>query len=324
MPDISVIIPVYNVEKYLRQCLDSVVKQTLHDIEIIIINNGASAAENEIITEYKQADNRIKVINFEQNQGYGKAVNTGLKTASAPYISIVESDDYIDADMYENLYNLIKKYDADIIKSAYKAFTKNEIKIRLNNFNIPQDSCFKLTEYPVFISEHPSIWSCLYKKKFLTDNNIFFIERKGTSWVDNAFQLESLYKADKILYTNKAFYNYRDCRENSSSMLNKALKVPYQAVKDMQDVIDRYNITDSGILYNLALRVMSYIKITVDRADFADIKEITPMINEMFEQIEEDLRENERYKKLKKRFYNKPLELYFIFKKLKSILKFAG
>lgn len=323
MPDVSVIIPVYNVEKYLRQCIDSVVKQTLHDIEIIIINNGASAAENEIITEYKQADDRIKVINFEQNQGYGKAVNTGIKTASASYISIVESDDYIDTDMYENLYYLIQKYDADIIKSAYYYFNENYSIKCFDNLNIPRDKVIRLLNCPVLISEHPSIWSCLYKRKFLTDNNIFFIERKGTSWVDNAFQLESLYKADKILYTNKAFYHYRDCRENSSSMINKALNVPYQAVNDMQNIIDKYNITDSGILYNLALRIMSYIKITVDRADFTDIKEITPMINEMFEQIEEDLRENERYKKLKKRFYNKPLELYFIFKKLKSILKFA-
>ena len=86
MPEVSVIVPVYNVEKYLRQCLDSIVRQSLKDIEIILIDNGAADAERKIIEDYQKNDTRIKVIRFEQNQGYGKAVNTGIKKACGKYI----------------------------------------------------------------------------------------------------------------------------------------------------------------------------------------------------------------------------------------------
>ena len=320
MPQVSIIIPVYHVENYLRQCIESVMNQTLKDIEIILIDNGASDIERVIIEEYEKSDNRIKVIHFEENQGYGKAVNTGIKSAAAPYVGIVESDDYIDAGMFETLYNLIDKYNADIAKSAYRAFTPEKTKERLTKLKIPTDKCFKLSEHPEFLSEHPSIWSCLYRKDFLLKNGIFFLEKQGTSWVDNPFQLESLYKASKIIFTDKIYYNYRDIRPNSSSTLKKALKVPYLSVMDMQNVIKKYNITDSGIIYNLALRIMSYIKITLDRADYSDIKEIKPLINELFEQTDESLKDNPRYKKLRRRFYRKPLAGYFIFKKLKDFM----
>lgn len=321
MPEVSVIVPVYNVEKYLRQCLDSIVRQSLKDIEIILIDNGAADAERKIIEDYQKNDTRIKVIRFEQNQGYGKAVNTGIKKACGKYISIVESDDFIDEDMLAVLYEKINSYKADIIKSAYIYFDEIRSAVCFNDLKILQDRTFTLKEFPVLISSHPSIWSCLYSRNFLMENEIFFIEKAGTSWVDNPFQLESLYKAEKILYTDKAFYHYRNCRENSSSTLNKALKVPYRCVKDMQNIIEKYNITDSGILYNLALRIMSYIKITIDRAEISDINEIQPLVNELFEQIDNTLKDNPKYKRLRRRFYKKPLKFYFAFRRLKKIFK---
>ena len=115
MPKVSVIIPVYNVENYLRQCLDSVVNQTLSDIEIICVDDGSTDNSGKILDEYATKDSRIKVIHKE-NGGYGKAMNVGLDNAIGEYIGIVEPDDYIALDMYETLYNIAKEKDLDFSK----------------------------------------------------------------------------------------------------------------------------------------------------------------------------------------------------------------
>ena len=96
MPKVSVIIPVYNVEKYLRQCLDSVINQTLKDIEIICVDDGSTDNCPNILDEYAAKDARIKIIH-KKNEGYGKAMNVGISHASGEYIGIVEPDDYIDS-----------------------------------------------------------------------------------------------------------------------------------------------------------------------------------------------------------------------------------
>ena len=114
-PKISVIIPVYNTEKYLRQCLDSVVNQTLKDIEIICINDGSTDNSLQILNEYASSDNRIKLINLIANKGVSFARNFGIRLSKGRYIGFVDSDDWIDLSFYENLYLTTKKQDSDII-----------------------------------------------------------------------------------------------------------------------------------------------------------------------------------------------------------------
>ena len=118
MPKISILIPIYNVEKYLKECLDSVINQTLKDIEIICINDGSTDSCAEILKAYSLKDNRIKVINKE-NSGYGASMNMGLEEATGDYIGIVESDDFIKEEMFANLYKIATKDDAEIVKSDY-------------------------------------------------------------------------------------------------------------------------------------------------------------------------------------------------------------
>lgn len=117
-PKVSIIVPVYKVEKYLVQCLDSIVGQTLKDIEIIIVDEGDKDACRYIIDHYEQADKRVIAIH-EKNGGYGASVNKGLAIAKGEYIGIVESDDFIAPEMYEEMYNYAKKLDADIVKTPY-------------------------------------------------------------------------------------------------------------------------------------------------------------------------------------------------------------
>lgn len=113
MPKVSVIIPVYNTEKYLRKCLDSVCNQTLSDIEIICVNDCSPDNSLEILNEYAQKDNRIKVINFEENKGVSIARNTGIDSATGEFIGFVDADDFVDLDFYEKLYNKATETGAD-------------------------------------------------------------------------------------------------------------------------------------------------------------------------------------------------------------------
>ena len=103
MEKVSVVIPVYNVEKYLRECLDSVQKQTLQELEIICIDDGSTDSSGAILDEYAQKDSRFHVIH-KKNEGYGKAMNIGMDLVTSPYVGIVESDDWIDSTMYQKLY----------------------------------------------------------------------------------------------------------------------------------------------------------------------------------------------------------------------------
>ena len=118
MPKVSVIVPVYGVEKYIHQCIDSILNQTLDDIEILLIDDGSKDNCPAIIDEYAKKDSRIIAIH-KNNGGYGSAMNVGLKNATGEYIGIVEPDDFIDKNMYEDLYNIAMKNSVDIVKSAY-------------------------------------------------------------------------------------------------------------------------------------------------------------------------------------------------------------
>ena len=115
---VSIVVPIYNVEKYLSQCLESLVNQSLKDIEIICVNDGSTDESAKIIDDFAKRDNRIKVITKE-NTGYGNSMNQGFDAASGEYLGIVESDDYADRNMFETLYNIAKNNDLDVVKSSY-------------------------------------------------------------------------------------------------------------------------------------------------------------------------------------------------------------
>ncbi|MCQ2958500.1 MAG: glycosyltransferase, partial [Candidatus Gastranaerophilales bacterium] len=113
MPEVSVIMPVYNTEKYLRECLDSIINQTLKDIEIICVDDGSKDDSGKILDEYAQKDNRIKVIH-NKNQGAAPSRNQGISIAQGKYLSILDSDDIFDTNMLELLFNKAEQNDADI------------------------------------------------------------------------------------------------------------------------------------------------------------------------------------------------------------------
>lgn len=231
MTKITVIIPVYNVEKYIRKCLDSIINQTLKDIEIIIVNDGSPDNCQSIIDEYAKKDDRIISL-IQENGRQGKARNNGLKHAKGEYISFIDSDDYIETNMLEKMYNKAKEEDSDIvICSNYHIYETTNIKESIFiDEELMEDSINNKKNKLLNI-----ISPCykIYKRSLLLNNNISFMEK--LYYEDLAFSLKSLVLANKISYVNEPLYYYI-IREGSTMTSTNVIK-NLDIIKAFEDVI---------------------------------------------------------------------------------------
>ena len=237
MPKVSVLVPVYNVEKYLPQCLDSLLNQTLKDIEIICINDGSTDFSGAILKEYQNKDKRIKVIN-KPNTGYGDSMNMGIKTATGEYIGILESDDFAQENMFESLYNLAKKYDCEVVKSDWYDYWTDKNESRKSG-KIPARKTNKITNAHIdksLLKILPAIWSAIYKRDFLEKNQIDFLPTPGASYQDTSFKFKVLMTAPKIVLTSNAYVHYR--QDNINSSINSKGKV--FCICDEYEEIERF------------------------------------------------------------------------------------
>lgn len=224
MPKVSIVIPVYNVEKYLGDCLDSVCNQTLKDIEIICVDDGSTDKSGSILDEYAARDSRFRIIHKE-NEGYGKAMNVGMAAASSPYTGIVESDDMIVPHMYESLYALMEEKKADVIKADFYEFYMNKDGYCIEEYrSLMTDSRYVdlyetvLDAYScedIFYFEKRT-WSGIYRTDFLRKENILHNETPGASYQDNGFWFQTMVKAKSVYFARQAFYRYRIDNPNSS------------------------------------------------------------------------------------------------------------
>lgn len=218
-PKVSVLIPVYNNAQYLHECIDSVINQTLKEIEIIIINDGSTDPEAvKILDEYAAKDNRIKLIHKE-NTGYGHSMNVGMDNATGEYIGIVESDDYITTTMYNDLYMNSDNGSADIIKSTPVFFYGNGKERRFTKINSCRtESGYIVTkkDFHAYFRSIPLNPIGIFKKSFLKKEEIFFSETPGASFQDIGFYFKTSITAKKIKIVNKEYYMVRRDNENSS------------------------------------------------------------------------------------------------------------
>lgn len=238
MAKVSIIVPIYNVEQYLKECLDSIQNQTLKDIEIICIDDGSTDLSPRILDEYAKKDKRFRAVH-KANEGYGKAMNVGIGMATAPYVGIVESDDRVEPDMYEKLYVLMEEKQVDVIKADYYEFyegCKGEIieqyvssisegRIRHYIQASPKlvaellglyDRIFHIRDHEEAFLFEKYTWSGLYNKRFLEKNHIVHNETPGASYQDNGFWFQTMAKAERIYFVKQAFYHYRIDNLNSS------------------------------------------------------------------------------------------------------------
>ncbi|MBO5566082.1 MAG: glycosyltransferase [Succinivibrio sp.] len=224
MSKVSIVIPIYNVENYLRNCLDSVIAQTLKDIEIICVNDGSTDNSLAILKEYSEITPRIVIVD-RKNSGYGSAVNAGIDKATGEYIGIVESDDIILPEMYEYLYTIAKQNNLDLIKSDHFDYFSNKNtklkKVVLDKSHSLYNKVIDLsTTYSPYLCSMYT-WSGLYKREYLNRYKIRHNETPGASFQDQGFWLQSFWNAKRAMFIDRAFYCYR--RDNpGSSTLNKA------------------------------------------------------------------------------------------------------
>ena len=217
---ITVIVPVYNVESYLRKCLDSIIAQTYKNIEIIVVNDGSTDASGEICKEFAEIDHRIIYIE-QENAGLSAARNTGLENMSGDYVTFVDSDDWIEQDYVETLYKKIVEYQADIAVGNYYSFNESE---GMFYFHILGDSYYEKVYDNVSIFENLydsqemksfaliSAWGKLYKAG-LFEQLRFDIGKLG----EDGYLNQKIYLlAEKIVYIHKGIYSYR-IRNNSLS-----------------------------------------------------------------------------------------------------------
>ena len=176
-PKVSVLVPVYNVEKYVGMCLDSLLCQTLKDMEIICIDDGSTDNSSAILAEYAKRDSRIIIITKE-NTGYGASMNLGLSRAKGEYIGIVESDDYALPEMFEQLYIKAQENELEVVKTNYyEVFPGIGMQNFIGNLDgLPYGKTINPLEEMEIFYRAPSIWSGLYKRSFLEKNEILLSE----------------------------------------------------------------------------------------------------------------------------------------------------
>lgn len=306
MAKISVIVPIYGVEKYLRECLDSIVNQSLEDLEIILIDDGGKDNCPKIIDEYTSRDNRIIAIHKE-NGGYGQTCNVGLDRASGEYISIIEPDDYIKSDMYKEMYSKAIELDVDIIKTPYiqnymgDETPKSQMIMPNHEEFIKPEGVFTLKENPTFMHIHPSIWSCLYKRDFLNKNNIRFIEAPGAGWTDNPFQVQTMCLAKRIYYYDKPFYYWRVLNWNDL----KDYRIPFLRTKEIHDWLRKNEISDIGILSYLCKREITYFEMIFRIIKFKDLKIFQTLFKEYYQYLPTSVKEGNILTKKNKKFLKK-------------------
>ena len=228
MPKVSILVPVFNVERYLKQCLDSIIDQSLRDIEIICINDGSTDSSLKIIKQYARKDPRVVLID-KKNSGYGDSMNRGIQRATGQYIGIVESDDWIESDTFEKLLRLADLHDAEVVKSNfYNYFSPSETheaKSTIVDIMDPHDidHVVDTSNGHSIMWQQPSIWSAIYKKSFLEKHGINFLATPGASYQDTSFSFKVWANAVRVVFTDAAYLHYR--QDNEQSSINDTGKV---------------------------------------------------------------------------------------------------
>lgn len=223
-PKITIVIPCLNSMPYVTQCIESVIEQTISDIEIICVDAGSKDGTLELIKGYQTVDPRIIIIHSDK-KSYGYQMNLGFKAAKGEYIGLVESDDFAEPTMFKKLYTLAKNDELDLAKSGFFNYCSSENGPKNLPVNIPAnapDGVFEplsssFIESQQFFQMSPSIWTGLYKADFIRNKNIRFNETAGASYQDTAFTFKVWCCAKRVRFLNECLLHYRRDNDNSSS-----------------------------------------------------------------------------------------------------------
>lgn len=267
MPKVSIIVPIYNVEKYIDRCMQTLINQTLQDIEIIMVDDGSPDNCPKLCDEYAQKDNRIKVIH-KKNGGLSDARNAGLNIATGEYIAFIDSDDYTSTEAYETLYNKAKETNADIVFAGFK----------YQNADGSIDKCFLLDHTfdnhdaiieflsSMIYDKKPrkdtvwmSVWNGIYKRELLEKNRIRFKSERDYLSEDIVFHTELIPLCKKIVCIPETFYNY--CYNGISltrKFNTKKIDSNFHLYEALTNTANKYGL--SNIQWKISLFLIGYTR----------------------------------------------------------------
>ena len=238
MTKVSIVLPVYNVEQYLRQCLDSIINQTFKDFECICVNDGSTDSSLQILQEYAKKDKRFKIIS-QENRGLSAARNTGLQMVQSPYVTFIDSDDWILDKYIEVLYKNITLRHYDIACACHQCYyedtndyknSKNISKIK----NILYKKYTNLEDKINIIDSSRNVWNKIYKNSFIKENRLNFFEDIYSA-EDYAFNFLSFLYTDKYVFCDDNLYFYR---KRTNSLTNNDEKIRIETLKSFLKIME--------------------------------------------------------------------------------------
>lgn len=279
-PKVSVVVPIYKVERYLRQCVDSILAQTLREIEVILVDDGSPDACPAIVDEYAARDSRVVAVH-QPNGGYGKAVNHGISLARAPYIGIIESDDWIEPTMHEKLCNRAEETGADVVKCMFWKFDSTQpagqqdelYAGRIGRLQDAPDTPFRPLEWPPIFAFHASLWSNLYRAELL--RQVPIIETAGAGYQDLPFIMEILARAGKMSVLKEPLLHYRvEEGQGSSTTCNdeRLLRMPAMS-QHAHDILEQLGVLP-------AVKEAFYLQVFLANATFQ--RSIRPDLSQQY------------------------------------------
>ncbi len=249
MKKVSIIMPSLNVVDYIKECIESVLHQTLQDIEIICVDAGSTDGTRQILTAYAGADDRITLIDSNK-KSYGYQVNTGIAQAKGKYVAILETDDFVLPDMYEKLYLQAETYSLDYAMADFKSFYDDAGKRIYNNGNVFANTpsmygkILSMHDHArIYESNDVTLWRGIYSRSFLLDNHILLNETPGAAYQDICFMHRIRMKSRRSMYINEYGYCYRTDRGGSSINSVKGLqfaRYEYQYLLEHDDIPEEY------------------------------------------------------------------------------------
>ncbi len=249
---VSIIITIHNAEKYLSECLESAINQTLTDIEILCVDGGSSDSTPEILNRFQQLDSRICIIN-DQNTSYGHKVNRGIEKATGTYVAVLESDDLYEPNMLETLYNTAEEHQVDFVNANYKNF------FDINGFRFYQ--LVKMYEDHAYghviqnphwarLDLYPRFWTGIFRKDFIEREQIRMNESKGASFQDMSFRFLTAILADSFFHVDEPLYLYRIDNPNSSMHDNKKTVVIADEHDYLKAELRKRDLLDQNIWFS--------------------------------------------------------------------------
>lgn len=329
IPKVSVIVPIYNVEEYLENCLCSIINQTLKEIEIILVDDGSPDRCPEICDNYALKDSRIKVIH-KKNAGLGYARNSGLNIAQGEFIAFVDSDDFVEVNMFERLYEVAKDYQLDTVYCGFNQYRNGTFypNSEVDGFKffeadkiqreVLMNMIASLPEQKKERTYYMSVWHAIYSAEIIKSNGILFPSERDIISEDIIFDIDYLLNSKRLAYIPDCLYNYR-CNNQSLSKKfrrDRNVKIKYMYESLIQKANDLgWDIIDVQRIMRMFIGYSRNAMIDLCRSDLKFIEKCNILKEIISDKIWEDILDKYPYKKLPLKY-----AIYTLLIKYKQIL----